>query len=149
MDPKSNNHKCKNYLQKADGQFTYLKYPTWKHSLYLLELLTGSNNEFYFTQHPYPFSDCLHSIIKDLFRLSLLPGRINSNGKIDRKTYRSRTRKPNALLKRCFCAHFFPSQIAPEFGFLVMKHKKRKMLGCMEKNSCRNWCSRFKLKGQF
>ena len=51
--------------------------------------------------------------------------------------YRSRTRKPNTLLKQCFCAHFFPSQIAPEFGFLVMKHKKRRMLGSMEENSCR------------
>ena len=27
-------------------------------------------------------------------------------------------------MERCFCAHFFPSQIAPKFGFLVMKHKK-------------------------
>ena len=50
--------------------------------------------------------------------------------------YGSRTRKPNALLKRCFCAHFFPSQIAPEFGFLVMKHKKRRMLGCMTFPPC-------------
>ena len=58
-------------------------------------------------------------------------------------TYRSRTRKPNALLKRCFCAHFFSSQIAPEFGFPVMKHKKGRMLGCMEKNPCRNWYSKF------
>jgi len=46
---------------------------------------------------------------------------------------------------------FFPSQ-APEFGFLVMKHKKGRMLGCMEENSCRNWTdnnSKFKLKGRF
>ena len=45
--------------------------------------VTGSNNEYYFTQHPYSSSDCPHSIIKDLFRLSLLPGRINSNGKMN------------------------------------------------------------------
>ena len=38
--------------------------------------------------------------------------------------YRSRTRKPNALLNDASFPPFFPSQIAPKFGFLVMKHRK-------------------------
>ena len=70
-------------------------------------------------------------------QLLVVRGEENKSGlafeAVTRVLYRSRTRKPNALLKRCFWAHFFPSQISPEFGFLVMKHKKEECLEAWRK----------------
>ena len=54
---------------------------------------------------------------------------ISERGKMNYlRGYRRMLRKPNRYINDAAARSFFPSQTAPKFGFLVLKHKKRRML---------------------